>query len=169
MFARLATHRFALRFALGALAVALLAYGLLANAPKSRRLAPALPTHTLSGTPTTLAELRGHASVVVFFASWCTDCRREAPAVARFARSPAGRGHVVAIDYSDGGDYWRGFVHQYAWTFPVFADPDGVTGDAFGIHFLPTTVFLDPTGRIVSTSSLPQTVGSLSRGLAAAA
>ena len=168
MFARLATHRFALRFALGALAVALLAYGLLANAPKARRLAPALPTRTLSGTPTTLADLRGHASVVVFFASWCTDCRREAPAVTRFARSSAGRGHVVAVDYDDGAD-WRAFVRGYDWSFPVLDDSIGETGAAYRIPFLPTVVFLDPRGRIVSTSSVPQTVASLERGLSAAA
>jgi thiol-disulfide isomerase/thioredoxin len=168
MLARLATHRYALRFALGALAVALLAYGLLANAPKARRLAPPLPTRTLSGKPTTLADLRGHAAVVVFFASWCPPCKHEAPAVARFARSPAGRGRVVAVDYVDGSN-WRGFVRQYRWSFPVLDDSSGETGDAFRIHDLPTVVFLDREGRIVSTISAPQTVGSLTRGLSAAA
>src|ERR1019366_8912136 len=106
MLARLATHRYALRMALGGLGLALLAYGLLANAPKSRRLAPPRPAHALSGEATTLARLRGHAAVVVFFASWCTPCRHDAPAVARFASSPAGHGHVVAVDYNDAGD-WR--------------------------------------------------------------
>jgi thiol-disulfide isomerase/thioredoxin len=169
MLARLAMHRYALRVALAALILALLAYGLLAHASNRRQLAPALPTHTLSGQPTTLSELRGHAAVVVFWASWCPGCKAEASAVERFARSPAGRGRVVAIDYSDGGNGWRGFLRQYAWTFPVLADPDGVTGDAFRIHFLPTTVFLDPEGRIAATAAGAQSVASLTRGLAAAA
>ena len=168
MLARLATHRYALRFALGALAVALLAYGLLANAPKTRRPAPPLPARALSGAPVTLSALHGHPAVVVFFASWCDDCRHEAPAVAAFARSSAGRGRVVAVDYDDGGD-WRGFLRRYGWSFPVLDDSGGQTGDAFHIPGLPTVVFLDAKGRIVSTSSLTQTVGSLTRGLAAAA
>ncbi len=168
MLARIATHRYALRFALGALAVALLAYGLLANAPKTRRPAPPLPARALSGAPVTLSALHGHPAVVVFFASWCDDCRHEAPAVAAFARSSAGRGRVVAVDYDDGGD-WRGFLRRYGWSFPVLDDSGGQTGDAFHIPGLPTVVFLDAKGRIVSTSSLTQTVGSLTRGLAAAA
>jgi thiol-disulfide isomerase/thioredoxin len=168
MLVRLATHRFALRVALGALLVAGLAYGVLAHPSTSRRVAPALPSRALSGRPTTLADLRGRAAVVVFFASWCTDCRREAAAVARFARSSAGRGRVVAVDYDDGSN-WRAFVHGYGWSFPVLDDSSGETGAAYRIPFLPTVVFLDQRGRIVSSSSVPQTVASLERGLSAAA
>lgn len=168
MLARLATHRYALRLALAALILALLAYGLLASAPKARRLAPPLPTRTLSGTPTTLAELRGHAAVVVFFASWCNGCKREAAAVARFARSSSGHGRVVAIDYNDGTD-WRAFLRRYRWSFPVLDDSSGETGAAFGILGLPAVVFLDRAGRIVATSSVTQTVASLTQGLSAAA
>ncbi len=167
-FARLGAHRHALRIALAALAVALLAYGLLAHPATTRRAAPPLPTRTLSGPPTTLAMLRGHAAVVIFWASWCDDCKHEAPAVARFARSAAGRGHIVAIDYADGGD-WSAFLRRYGWSFPVLADRSGEVGAAFRIPALPATVFLDPGGRIVSTSDGAQTVRSLTQGLAAAA
>jgi thiol-disulfide isomerase/thioredoxin len=168
MLARLATHRYALRTALSLLIVALLAAGLLAHASTARHRAPALPTRTLSGAPTTLADLRGHSAVVIFWASWCTACHTEAPAVERFARSPAGRGRVVTIDYSDGGD-WRAFLRQYRWSIPVLADPDGRVADAFQVHFLPTAVFLDPSGRIASTSETPQTAATLAGGLSAAA
>ena len=168
MISRLLTHRFALRMAVGSLVLAGLAYGVLAHPSSARRLAPPLPSRALSGNATTLADLRGHAAVVVFFASWCTGCRHEAPAVARFASSPSGRGRVVAVDYDDGAD-WRAFVRQYRWRFPVLDDSSGETGAAFRIPFLPTVVFLDPRGRIVSTSSVPQTVASLARGLSAAA
>ncbi len=168
MIARLATHRYALRSALGVVILALLAAGLLGRASTARRQAPALPSRTLSGRPTTLAELHGHAAAVVFWASWCPGCKSEAGAVERFARTPAGRGRVVAIDYSDGGN-WRTFLRDYGWSFPVFADPNGTIGDAFRIHSLPSTVFLDADGRIASTSAAPQTVASLASGLAAAA
>jgi thiol-disulfide isomerase/thioredoxin len=168
MLARLLTHRRALRSALGVLILALLAVGLLTHASTARRRAPALPTRALSGAPTTLAALRGHSAVVVFWASWCVACHAEAAAVERFARSPAGRGRVVAIDYSDGGD-WRAFLRAYHWSIPVLADPNGRVADAFAIHFLPSTVFLDPSGRIAATSETRQTVASLVSGLSAAA
>jgi thiol-disulfide isomerase/thioredoxin len=168
MLGRLATHRYALRTALSVLVVAAVTAGLLARASTARRPAPALPTRTLSGAPTTLADLRGHTAVVLFWASWCDACRTEAAAVERFARSPAGRGRVVAIDYSDGGD-WRAFLRKYRWSIPVLADANGQVGDAFQVHFLPTAVFLDPRGRIASRSETPQTAASLAQGLSAAA
>ena len=168
MLARLATHRYALRTVLSVVILALLAAGLLGHASTARRRAPALPSRTVSGRPTTLAELRGHAAAVVFWASWCPACKTEAGAVERFARTPAGRGRVIAIDYSDGGD-WRSFLRDYRWSFPVFADPSGTLGDAFRIHSLPSTVFLDADGRIASTSAAPQTLASLASGLSAAA
>jgi peroxiredoxin len=165
---RVLSHRRALRLALGALALALLAYGVLKQAPSARRKAPTLPTHSLAGSPVTLAQLRGHATAVVFFATWCPDCHKEAAAVARFASSPAGRDRVIAVDFSDGGP-WRAFLRDYHWSFPVFADPNGTLGDAFGIDALPTTVIIDPKGRIAETTARVQTVASLTSELAAAA
>jgi len=165
---RALSHRLALRLALAALALALLAYGVLKQAPSARRRAPTLPAHSLAGDPVTLAQLRGHATAVVFFATWCPDCHQEATAVERFARTAAGRGHVIAVDYSDGGP-WRSFLREYRWSFPVFGDPNGTLGAAFGIEALPTTVIIDPSGRIAQTTARVQTVASLASELAAAA
>ncbi|HEX4033265.1 MAG TPA: TlpA disulfide reductase family protein [Solirubrobacteraceae bacterium] len=162
---QLSTRR-VIRLSAGAVAIVLLAVGLLDRAP-SRKSAPPLPKTHLAGASTTLAELRGHPVAVVFWASWCTDCHREAAAVARFASSAAGRGRILTIDYQDGGN-WRAFLSRYAWHMPVFQDRNGYTGDAYGIIGLPATVFIDSTGRIVSTSSGTQTVATLSHSLAAA-
>jgi thiol-disulfide isomerase/thioredoxin len=101
---RLLTHRHALRVALGALAVGLLIAGLLARGSTPGRRAPALPRRALVGTPVSLADLHGHADVVVFFSPACTPCHQEAPAVERFAPSLDGRGRILAVDadYSGG-------------------------------------------------------------------
>jgi cytochrome c biogenesis protein CcmG/thiol:disulfide interchange protein DsbE len=162
---RLSTRR-AIRLSVGVVALALLAYGLLDRAP-TRKNAPPLPATQLAGAAVTLHQLRGHPVAVVFWASWCTDCHREAAAVARFASSAAGRGRIVTIDYADGGN-WRAFLSRYGWHMPVFQDRDGYTGDAYGIIGLPATVFLDSNGRIVSTSTGTQTVSTLAHSLAAA-
>lgn len=159
MIARVLSHRLALRLALAALALALVAYGLLKPAATHRR-APALPAHVASGAPVSLAKLRGHAAAVVFFASWCDGCHAEAHAVARFAASAAGRGRVIAVDTSDGGP-WRAFLTHYGWRFPVFRDANGLLGDAYGVRDLPTTVIIDSRGRIAASSSGVQTVASL--------
>jgi thiol-disulfide isomerase/thioredoxin len=162
------THRFSLRVAVVALALALLAYGVLV--PGTRAVvAPPLPHAALQGGPLTVSELRGHPEAIVFYASWCGPCKTEAPAVAKFASSSAGRGRLLAIDYDDYGDI-RGFLTRYHWTFPVLSDPSGETGDAYGVSAgLPTWVFLSPRGDIVSRISGPQSVAALRHDLAAAA
>jgi cytochrome c biogenesis protein CcmG, thiol:disulfide interchange protein DsbE len=166
---RRSSRRLPMRGAIALAAVALVAAGVLRHAPATDRMAPSLHARAVAGSPPiTLAQLRGHAVAVVFFASWCSDCHKEATAVARFAATPAGSGHVVAVDYSDGGN-WRGFLHDYGWRFPVFSDPNGTIGDAFHIDGLPTTVFLNAQGLIVATSERVQSVPSLKRALAAAA
>lgn len=164
---RLLQHRFALRAALLALATVLLAYGVLAHAPKSQTLAPPLPHHALRGPLVTLATLHGHSAAVVFYAAWCTDCHTEAPAVEAFAASRPGRDRIVAVDDDDFGNP-AAFPIHYRWTFPVLSDPNGVASDAYAVTHLPTTVILNADGHIVARDQGPQTVASLTRALAQA-
>jgi cytochrome c biogenesis protein CcmG/thiol:disulfide interchange protein DsbE len=165
---RLLTHRLALRLAVVALAFALLAYGILAHG-KRIVTAPQLPHAALQGGPVTTAALRGHAEAIVFFASWCAPCRQEAPAVERFARSGAGNGRLLAIDYDDFGSGPRAFLRRYHWTFPVLSDPNGTTGDAYGIsNGLPTWIFINSQGKIVKRVSGPLSLASLTAALRSA-
>jgi len=165
---RLLTHPRVLRAALVALLLALLAYGVLAPGKKVVN-APPLPHLALQGAPVSIATLRGHAEAIVFFASWCSPCRREAPAVERFARSSEGHGKLLAIDYEDFGGGPRAFLRRYQWTFPVLSDPTGTTGDAYGVsNGLPTWIFIDSRGRIVERVTGPLSVARLTSELHAA-
>ncbi len=182
------------RFAAWALALvllaALLAIGLAGRGSGADRAAPALPRAALVGAPVTLTSLLGapatsgvaatsgdvaglhgtHPALVLFWASWCTPCQHEAPAVERFARSAAGRGRIVGVDYGESQTSGpRAFLHRYRWSFPVLSDADAVAGEAYGVRVLPTTVAVNAHGRITATLSGPQTEQSLARALAAAA
>jgi len=165
--ARLASRSGA-RFALVALAAGGLAAGLAARGAPARRAAPALPARVLSGPPVTIADLRGRPAALVFWATWCNPCRAEAGAVEAVARAVAGHARVVGIDYSDSGD-WRGFVRAHGWTFPVLADPNGATLDAYGITVgIPATVIVDSGGRIAAIRYGAQRAPALRAALAAA-
>ena len=135
------------------------------NGSQKLREAPALPTSVLVPPRLTLAKLHGKPAVIHFWASWCGPCHKEAPEIERFARSLHGRANLVGIDYSDGLDGARSFIRQYGWTFPVLRDPNGVVGDRFRLHGLPTTYILDPRGRITNTLIGPQTASGLQRAL----
>ncbi len=162
---------------------ALLAVGLSGKGAPTGRPAPALPATALVGRPLTLTALIGarsgaraaspgggtHAALVLFWASWCAPCQREAPAVERFARSAAGRGRIVGIDYgeSESGPP-RAFLRRYGWTFPNLSDPRLSTASAYDVANLPGTFVIDARGRIRQRLYGPQTEASLTRALRAA-
>ncbi|HEX3691838.1 MAG TPA: TlpA disulfide reductase family protein [Solirubrobacteraceae bacterium] len=153
--------------------VVLAVVGLSGSKGATGRAAPALPNDRLIGPPATLASLRGAPALVVFWASWCTPCEQEAPALERFWRGlrahPGTRGTLVGVDWSDPSvGNARAFVHRYGWTFPTLRDPDNLSGQHYGVRVLPTTFAIDAQGRIRATLRGPQSVGSLAHALALA-
>jgi cytochrome c biogenesis protein CcmG, thiol:disulfide interchange protein DsbE len=158
---------------LGCAAIAALAiFGFASSGSSVRgRPAPQLPREHLAGAPVTLATLlhsaRGRPALVVFWASWCGPCTREAPALESFSRSPEGRGRIVGVDWSDARSGASAFIRRYGWTFPNVRDGEGTVGNDYEMTDLPTTFVLDGTGHIRRTLRGPQTESSLSQALAA--
>jgi cytochrome c biogenesis protein CcmG, thiol:disulfide interchange protein DsbE len=149
-------------------AVTLAAFVVAGRAPQPRP-APPLPGRAIDGPQVALAALRGHAVLVNFFASWCVPCRQEAPALASFAASAAGRGRVIGVDTGDTSvaDAQK-FVSRYGWTFSVLDDSNSTTANAYDLPGLPTTFVVDASGRIVNRLLGPQTQATLTAALKAA-
>jgi cytochrome c biogenesis protein CcmG/thiol:disulfide interchange protein DsbE len=167
------TGRRLLGWIVAGVAIALaLVFGLSGKGASGGRLAPALPHELLAGPPVTLAALRaaagGRPALVVFWASWCEPCQHEAAAVERFARSPAGRGRVVGVDWGDEAGSARRFIGKYRWSFSNLRDGEGAVGLAYGLTGLPTTFVIGADGDIHKTLRGPQTEQTLSRALASA-
>jgi thiol-disulfide isomerase/thioredoxin len=156
----------------GLAAIVLLAvFGLASNRSGSLgRRAPELPREHLSGPPATLASLlagaRGRPAAVVFWASWCGPCMREAPELERFAQSAAGRGRFVGVNWSDALSGAQGFVRRYGWSFPNLRDGEGTVGNEYRMTVLPTTFVIDAAGRIRTVLRGPQTVRTLAGAMA---
>ena len=155
----------------GALVVAIVVAELAGGggSAEADRAAPPLPTKALQPPAVDLAALRGKPALVDFFASWCTPCAAEAPALRALSASLAGRATVVAVDWDDAGGPARAFVRGHGWDFPVLADTSGAAGEAYGLVGLPTSFVLDPRGRIVATFRGPQSEATLRQALLAAA
>jgi cytochrome c biogenesis protein CcmG/thiol:disulfide interchange protein DsbE len=123
--------------------------GLVVSTPGFARFAaPKLPSRTLDGRPFALASYRGRPVAVVFFASWCTPCRREAPALAALSRRPGGPALVGVAMLDQAGDARR-FARRFGWRFPVVGDPDGSYAARFDVAAPPTTMVVDGKGSVV--------------------
>lgn len=150
--------------------VALAVFGLSSSKSSNGRPAPALPSDRLSGEVVSLSSLRGRPALIVFWASWCTPCQQEAPALERFASGlKSGNATLVGVNWSDPSlDGAKAFVKRFGWTFPNLRDPDETSGQRYGVSGLPTTYAIDSSGRIRDTLSGPQTQASLAQALAVA-
>jgi thiol-disulfide isomerase/thioredoxin len=144
---------------------ALLVWGLgSSRSPSVGRQAPALPRERLAGPP---VEAIRKATLVVFWASWCEPCAREAPALERLSLTPFARGRVIGVDWSDTLAGARAFIRRHAWTFANLRDAEGTVGNAYRLPGLPTSFVVDASGHIRAELRGPQDERSLSRALAA--
>ena len=115
------------------------------------RAAPDFTTPSLNGGTVRLSGLRGKVVLINFWATWCTACQAEMPAIEQVWDRYRGRGlEVVAVDFREGNKAaMQRFLKQVGAKFTAALDPDGKIADAYGVTFgLPTTVFLDRDGTV---------------------
>lgn len=118
----------------------------LASAEPQASAQPAAPTSLK------LSELRGHAVLLDFWATWCQPCRAEAPIVDRVWRRWRDQGVVVVgvnEDKPDEGDPVA-FAHSAGLTYPIVRDPTGAALRSFEGDSLPTLVVLSRTGKVTA-------------------
>jgi peroxiredoxin len=103
----------------------------------------------IDGTPVSLAALQGKPVWLTFGASWCADCRAEAPDLQATYEKYAGRGLVVvsvAIDEDE--QAVRDYARRAGLTFTQVADPSTTIASRYRILGVPTHFFISPDGVI---------------------
>ena len=97
-----------------------------------------------------VADLKGKAVVVNFWASWCIPCRDEAPVLQKTYERYRDRGLVVlGVDVNDFRQDARRFMKRYGLSYPVVYDGKGSTVGKWGVRGFPETFFVDRTGKLV--------------------
>jgi cytochrome c biogenesis protein CcmG/thiol:disulfide interchange protein DsbE len=97
-----------------------------------------------------VADLKGKAVVVNFWASWCIPCRDEAPVLQKTYERYRDQGLVVlGVDVNDFRQDARRFMKRYGLTYPVVYDGKGSTVGKWGVRGFPETFFVDRTGKLV--------------------
>lgn len=120
------------------------------SAAASERLPDLTLPSLAGGPPVRLAQGTGKPRVINAWASWCGPCRKELPHLARAAHDYRGRVDFLGVDVSDNPADARAMVQKTGADFPHVVDADAVTRVSLGYTGgLPTTVFVDPQGRIV--------------------
>lgn len=132
--------------------VILIAAALSWVAPWGKPQAPDVALQELDGSQTRLSQFRGRPVVLQFWATTCVTCVAEMPHLIELheALAPQGLELVgVAMDY-DPPRQVRNMVREKGLPYRIALDRDGSIAAAFDdVRLTPTTVLIDPRGRIV--------------------
>jgi peroxiredoxin len=127
----------------------------------STTMAPAFRARTLDARELSLADLRGRAVVLSFWATWCLECRPEMPVLERLHRDLASRGlTVVGINAGEDLATIRRYAGELHLSFPLVLDPERRISALYGVIGLPTTFLVGRDGRAVALAVGPREWGS---------
>jgi thiol-disulfide isomerase/thioredoxin len=113
------------------------------------------------GTTTTLFDVEGKPLVINLWATFCTICEQETPAIASVAERTKGRVTFVGIDSNEPASTGAAFVKEHHVGYLELSDPTAAVARAYGLAYLPTTFFISPSGKLVGENLGALSVRSL--------
>lgn len=118
--------------------------------PLEAGLAPQFELKTFDGATVRLADLRGKAVVINFWASWCVPCRDEAPVLQAMWQKYRAQGVVIlGVDYVDTENEARKFIQEFGQTYPNGPDVGTQISQKYRITGVPETYFITPEGTVL--------------------
>lgn len=113
---------------------------------KLGQYAPNFETEYLNGSKFELYDLKGKPVILNFWASWCSPCIREMPALQKFFDET--KVTVIGINLGEDKKTIEEFTERLNITYPIVLDKDGKIRTAYSMRLRPTTYFIDENGII---------------------
>lgn len=116
--------------------------------PEPGTLLPDWSLRSADGRELSSESLRGKPLLMLFWATWCPYCRSLMPGIQEIHEKYAAEGLVVlAMNIREDADPVA-HMRERGFTFALVPEADGVA-KRFGVPGTPTTLFVDPEGRLV--------------------
>ena len=117
-------------------------------APVTNSQAPDFHLQTLDGTPVELADFKGKAVLINFWATWCGPCRQEMPLIEKYHQKYPDDLVVLAVNNDEPASDVQAYVNDMKLSFRVLLDPGEKVENIYRIHAFPTSIFVDSQGMI---------------------
>ena len=96
-----------------------------------------------------LSAQKGKVVVINFFASWCVSCGKETAYLEKASREYAQQPVMfLGIAVDDTEKKAKEFLKKAGLTIPAGLDKTGKIKEAYGLYGMPTTFFIDKSGKI---------------------
>lgn len=119
--------------------------------PRQGFQAPDFRLNTIFGEDITLSNLNGKPVLINFWASWCPPCVAEMPAIQKIYQEYGNEGFIVLAVNASNQDNLNNavkFVEKNNLKFPILLDSDGQVSNQYLVQSLPTSFFIDRSGKI---------------------
>lgn len=129
------------------------------SAPAVGALPPAFSGTTYDGKTVSLKDYAGKPMWLTFGASWCPDCRSEAPDVEATYQKYKDQGLVVlGVFISENASDISGYAGRAGLTFPIVVDERTAIASTYRTLGIPTHFFIGADGRIreIRIGALPK-------------
>lgn len=119
------------------------------SGPSVGEVPPPFTAGTFDGKGISLSDYAGKPLWLTFGASWCPDCRSEAPDVEAAYQKYKGQGlQVVAVFSRESPTAISSYAQRAELTFPIAVDQSATIASAYRILGIPTHFFIGADGRI---------------------
>lgn len=112
--------------------------------------APDFTLTDLNGQRQQLSEYRGQGVFVNFWGTWCKPCEKEFPLMEKQYQNYKDQGvQILAVNIAQSDYEVKQYAEQKSLTFPIVIDKNKSVMEAYNIRPLPTTMLINPDGKIV--------------------
>jgi len=104
------------------------------------------------GKTVSLGQFIGRKPVLlIFWATWCPQCKESVPDINRMHREPAENGNVqiLALDFMESPAKVNSFLSARMVAFPVLLDRKGIVARMYQVVGIPTYILIDRKGKVV--------------------
>lgn len=111
--------------------------------------APHISLPGMDGNIVSLDRYKKDVIVLVFWATWCKNCKKEMPLLEEIYNRYRDKGlTIIGVNYNEGKEKVEKFVSEMGLTFPMALDNDLKVTRAYQVLSLPTIFFVDRKGFI---------------------
>ena len=121
--------------------------------------APDFKMKTIDGKTFQLSKLKGKTVVLDFWASWCPDCRKDAPEVVRMYKEYAPQGvEFVGVSMDTDVAAWKKACEQFGIDYTQVSElkkfKETDISKAYGVQWIPSMVVIDKEGKVALSTVL---------------